>query len=244
MRLQANGDGKSIVELKVEVADTDLDEVSAEDQQIANELSGRENELNELRDRALAAKRHFDEIGSSGDAASAAGRVQSVYADMQTIAESFVRARTSERLLRWGIDHFRKRKQGPLLDKASTLFRTATGGAYERLVVEYDGDAPVLAGTDVAGVQKRVLAMSDGTRDQLYLALRLAAVEDYIERAEPMPFVADDIFVHFDDARTGYALKALGDLSTRCQVVVFTHHQRVLEIAEQVLSVKPNMVVL
>jgi len=39
--------------------------------------------------------------------------------------------------------------------------------------------------------------MSDGTVDQLYLALRIAAIEDYIDHAQPMPFIADDLFINF-----------------------------------------------
>ncbi|MEZ4546559.1 MAG: hypothetical protein R3B51_02035 [Thermodesulfobacteriota bacterium] len=40
--------------------------------------------------------------------------------------------------------------------------------------------------------------MSDGTADQLYLALRIAAIEDYLERSNALPFVADDLFINFD----------------------------------------------
>jgi uncharacterized protein YhaN len=67
-----------------------------------------------------------------------------------------------------------------------------TGGRYQRLVVQYDDDTAILAGVDEDDTVKVTSEMSDGTRGQLYLALRLAAVEDYIERSTPMPFVADD----------------------------------------------------
>ena len=44
--------------------------------------------------------------------------------------------------------------------------------------------------------------MSDGTRDQLYLSLRLATLEQHLSKGEPMPFVVDDILIGFDDNRT------------------------------------------
>ena len=78
--------------------------------------------------------------------------------------------------------------------------------------------------------------MSEATRDQLYLALRLAYIEDYASRAEPAPFVADDIFARFDDARASFALKTLGDLSVLAQPLVFTHHRHVVDIARRVLG--------
>ena len=53
--------------------------------------------------------------------------------------------------------------------------------------------------------------MSDGTLDQLYLALRLASIEQHLASQEPMPLVLDDIFIHFDDGRRGGGRAASGD---------------------------------
>ncbi len=44
--------------------------------------------------------------------------------------------------------------------------------------------------------------MSDGTRDQLYLSLRLATLEQHQSKGEPIPFVVDDVLIGFDDNRT------------------------------------------
>jgi hypothetical protein len=68
--------------------------------------------------------------------------------------------------------------------------------------------------------------MSTGTADQLYLALRVASVEDYLERANALPFVADDLFINFDDARAAAGFEVLGQLSTKTQILFFTHHQQ------------------
>lgn len=73
--------------------------------------------------------------------------------------------------------------------------------------------------------------MSEGTRDQLYLALRLAHLEDYAGRAEPAPFVGDDLFSTFDDARTGHGLETLAEIGGTVQPILFTHHRHVAEIA-------------
>ncbi len=76
--------------------------------------------------------------------------------------------------------------------------------------------------------------MSDGTRDQLYLSLRLASLEKYLETSEPMPFVVDDILVNFDDLRAAATLGALAELSKKTQVLFFTHHGRLVELAHEV----------
>ena len=73
--------------------------------------------------------------------------------------------------------------------------------------------------------------MSDGTLDQLYLSLRLATLEQHLSKGEPMPFVVDDILIGFDDNRTRICLEVLSELSLSTQVLLFTHHRRVLELA-------------
>lgn len=73
--------------------------------------------------------------------------------------------------------------------------------------------------------------MSDGTRDPLFLEFRLAHIEQYCASAEPLPFIADDLLVHFDDARSTATLELLSELGKKNQVLLFTHHQSVQEIA-------------
>jgi len=75
--------------------------------------------------------------------------------------------------------------------------------------------------------------MSDGTLDQLYLSLRLATLEKYLETKEPMPFIVDDILIRFDDDRARATLEVLADLSKKTQVLFFTHHARLAEMAKE-----------
>jgi uncharacterized protein YhaN len=73
--------------------------------------------------------------------------------------------------------------------------------------------------------------MSNGTRDQLYLALRLATLEWRLQSAESMPFIVDDILINFDDDRSRATLKAMAELAEKIQVILFTHHLRIPETA-------------
>ena len=83
-------------------------------------------------------------------------------------------------------------------------------------------------GTEAVGIE----GLSLGTADQLYLALRLASLEVYLESHEPIPLVVDDILIQFDDHRATAALQVLADLSRRTQVVLFTHHEHVCQLAQ------------
>jgi uncharacterized protein YhaN len=120
-----------------------------------------------------------------------------------------------------------------VLSRAGDLFSTLTRGAYAGLRDELDPSGkPVLLGVRPDDQEVAIAGMSDGSRDQLYLALRIATLEQHLKKGEPMPFVVDDILIGFDDHRTRVCLEVLAQLSRRIQVLVFTHHRRVLELAD------------
>ena len=82
------------------------------------------------------------------------------------------------------------------------------------------------------GQTVKVDGMSDGTADQLYLALRLASLEQYLEKNEPLPFIVDDILLRFDNERAGATLGVLSGLSEKTQVIFFTHHEHLMRLAD------------
>jgi uncharacterized protein YhaN len=118
------------------------------------------------------------------------------------------------------------------------LFGELTLGYFEGLKADYNDDGKiVLVGVRPGGRQAvAVEAMSEGARDQLFLALRLASLEAYQSIHEPIPFVVDDILIKFDDDRSVAALKALARLSESTQVIFFTHHDHLVELARQNLD--------
>ncbi len=90
-------------------------------------------------------------------------------------------------------------------------------------------------GKELVGVN----GMSDGTTDQLYLSLRLSSLESYLDNNEPMPFILDDILIKFDNERAIATLKVLAELSKKTQVIFFTHHHHLVELAE--VSIESNL---
>ena len=81
-----------------------------------------------------------------------------------------------------------------------------------------------------------VMGLSDGTRDQLFLALRLAGIERHLKEREPVPLIVDDVLVNFDDNRTCASLRCLAELAKKTQVILFTHHRHVIQSAQAVCS--------
>ena len=77
-----------------------------------------------------------------------------------------------------------------------------------------------------AGRTVRVAGLSTGTADQLYLALRIAAVEEFLDHGTALPFIADDLFINFDDDRAAAGFEVLSQLAKKTQVLLRTHAPR------------------
>jgi uncharacterized protein YhaN len=148
----------------------------------------------------------------------------------------------ASRLLRWAIDRYRERKQGPLLQRAGELFAQLTLGGFDRLVPDFEVTPPKLIAVRRTGERVPIEGLSEGTRDQLFLALRLAALDMHIASDTPLPFIADDLFVNFHDSRSRAGFAALGELSRKTQVIFLTHHQHLVEVARECVGREMNVV--
>ena len=104
---------------------------------------------------------------------------------------------------------------------AQALFTQLTGDRYDRFVLAEDLSIQAAArDEDVLHSQQY---RSDGTVDQLYLALRLAVARELIPTA---PLVLDDALVRFDDDRLATALEILKQEAAEKQVILFTCQSR------------------
>jgi uncharacterized protein YhaN len=230
------GDGLSFAELEQEVLAQDRATLARDLSEHDARVESITSEIARLAVRQADALRTRDAIAGRDAAATAAQERSAAVAAMTDAADRWARLHVASELLRWALDRFRKEKQGPMLARASELFAKLTLSEMVRLVAEYDdNDRPRLAAIRRNGSSVELDGLSTGTRDQLYLALRLSAVEAQVEVA-PMPFVADDLFVHFDDARASAAFEILGALSERTQVLYFTHHDHLVGVARRALG--------
>lgn len=241
--MEQEGDGLAVDDLEKECDEIDLDHVAAREESIATELDALRQQLTTAVEVRSLAREAFQAIGGDDAAAQAAATRQEAIAEMREVATRYVRVRTSAILLQWAIDRYRREKQAPLLKRAGELFATITRGSFSDLRVAYDDqDQAHLTGLRPDGEVVRVPGMSTGTADQLYLALRLASIGDYLERTEALPFVADDLFINFDDDRSAAGFEVLGKLAQETQVLFFTHHQHLVDIARNTLGASVHVV--
>ena len=225
------GDGLSLDDLEVEIGEEDLSTIAAR----LDDVKRQSGEAMSLRDDCLLLKKNAEaeraKIHGQADAATAEARRQEALARMAEVTERFIKVHIGARLLRWSIERYREEKRGPLLERASKIFSTLTLGSFQTLEIDYDGDTPQLMGRRPDGNHVDFDGLSDGTGDQLFLSLRLAAVEMQLQHAQPLPFIADDLFVNYSDDRAAQGFTALGDLAKKSQVIYFSHHDHLVEVA-------------
>jgi len=105
---------------------------------------------------------------------------------------------------------------------AAQIMGRLTDGRYDKVML--DQQLSVSARETGEIVSRELIALSQGTGDQLYLALRLAICDAVLP--EDAPLVLDDALVNFDDVRAEAALKLLQEISGQRQILLFTCHNR------------------
>jgi len=125
-------------------------------------------------------------------------------------------------------------KRPQILTDAEEIFERLTAGRYTRIVANV-GDGSFKA-VQRDGVAKTPKELSSGTREQLYLALRLAHVRKYCENAESLPLLTDDALVNFDDARVEETLKVLAEFAQDRQVILLTCRESTKTAFEKIVG--------
>ena len=244
MLAEASRDDEAGLRARLACASPADESGAADPAQAVLRLERRLAEADEALEQARAAdelaRRALDAIDGDDRAVQAREGLEQAAATVRAELPHWMRARLAHALLAQSMQRFRERSQGPMLGAASTLFAAMTGGEFERLETEAgDDDAPaVLQARRRGGRAIGVEAMSEGTRDQLHLALRLAALAQQRARGLLLPMVLDDVLMTSDDGR---ALRVLQALAEACegdggQIIVFTHHLHLLEPARRTLG--------
>ncbi|MCA9132053.1 MAG: AAA family ATPase [Planctomycetales bacterium] len=230
--------GMPLEEFIADAGQQDPDQVNAHLDALKDEIGQLEQRKSDESETIGAERTELRRMDGSGLAAEAQTQAEHCLAQIRSDAEQYIRLRLASAVLRKSIERFREQNKDPVLLRASELFSELTLGSFVGLRADYDEKGnPVLVGVRPDGKRSvGVEGMSEGTCDQLYLALRLSLLESYLGQREPIPFIVDDILVMFDDDRAVAALRALHRLAEQTQVIYFTHHEHIVHLARQHLG--------
>ena len=121
--------------------------------------------------------------------------------------------------LRDCVRDFQENALDPVADDAGRLLARMTGGRHQRVRLDQETMEPTVRGSSQNDAAVAVL--SRGTRDQLYLAIRLALV-DTLAGGISLPLIFDDPCVHFDAERLAATSRLLADIARERQVIILT----------------------
>jgi uncharacterized protein YhaN len=240
--VEEGGDGLAPAVLQAEVDATDATQAPLLMADLERDLQALRHDQEGVTAALAHASAELALIAGHDAAARAESDRQDALAGMANAAERYVKVHTATRLLKWAIDRYRETRQGPLLARAGEIFAALTLGSFRKLTVDFESEPLTLHGLRAQGELVGVAGMSDGTRDQLYLALRLAALELHLGQGHALPFIADDLFINYDDRRAHAGLEALARLSEQTQVIFLSHHDHLVPTVRAVFGAEVNVI--
>jgi uncharacterized protein YhaN len=221
-------EGEHLAELVEEARQSDKGTVAASLLELEDSIEYAEEQSREL-EREVTQLELGLRTYEGRDGADAAQELSVTAARVAELSSAWARRRLAAAVLERVVEQYRERHQGPVLTRASELFSRLTLGEYSKLQV---GLEETRLECVKGGQGLELEQLSRGTRFQLYLALKLASLEQYLKSAPPLPLVLDDVLVEWDDARARVALEVLAEYSERSQILLFTHLARDVAAAE------------
>lgn len=126
-----------------------------------------------------------------------------------------------------------ERERQPLaLAETSDYFRRLSSGRYQRVWTPLGEDTLKIDDTDSNILD--VSWLSRGTREQLFISLRLALSASFARHGSDLPLILDDVMVNFDTQRAKAAAKVLEEFAdSGKQIILFTCHEHISRIFQR-----------
>lgn len=237
-QLNAYAGGQSLDQFESEAAAYQPGEIDSEIQALNHEIQRHEEARANAYQAIGVLQARVEQMDGSDRAATLLQEQQNLLARIRREAEQYAKLTIAQDVLAKSIEHYRSQNEGAVLSRASLCFSRMTSGQYSTLRVDFNSDdEPVLYavrsdGTTLVPANR----LSDGTADALYLSMRIASLEVHLKSHRQIPLIVDDCLIQFDDERAAAALGVLSELSERTQVILFTHHSHLVDLAAATLT--------
>lgn len=211
--------GETELDAKRLALDSQLKELRTEIDRLRDERAKLEVELAQLLDGTVHAEwtQQREELESQ----------------LQKHVEQYLMYAMARELLRETRDLYERERQPKVLQRASHFLSTITGGRYVRVMAPFGEQKLVVERADGRHIDTG--ALSRGTAEQLYLAMRFALVEAYSAERDPLPIILDDILVNVDEERAVRCLEVIREVANRHQILMFTCHDYMRQLVTEKL---------
>ncbi len=167
---------------------------------------------------------------------------ESAHAELARVQELAATIDATLQLLRSAQDRVH-RDLAPVLGQAvGRWLPIVSGGAYSEISVD-PADLNVTVKEQATGQWRTARLLSEGTREQIFLLLRVAMAEHLVTTDERAPLILDEVTAQSDAERKVQMLQVLHRLSAERQVVLFTHDDDVVAWAQEALQAPQDRLV-
>ncbi len=160
-------------------------------------------------------------------------RRQTTMLEIEDGAKHYLRLKLGVAAAEQALRIYRDQHRSSMMARASEALKIISRDTYG-LTIQPDRDSEILVAVGANDGSKVASDPSKGTRFQLYLALRVAGYQEFVQSRRPVPFIADDIMETFDDFRAEEAFKLFAGMAAMGQVIYLTHHRHLCDIARNV----------
>ncbi|MFA6697685.1 MAG: AAA family ATPase [Eubacteriales bacterium] len=189
-------------------------------------LASKEKEITSLTESIQSATDKLNSLEENAQLESAHRKIDQARSDLWPLAYRYALLRTAAHICTKVKDSFLERMGDELLRPARQILESLTAGQYKGITpvddfTQLDYSFSLADGTS----QESVDILSRGTRDQVFLAVRLGRIKSL----KPAPIIIDDSFVNFDSGHLTRALDLIYDLSQRQQIFIMTCHPHLVD---------------
>jgi uncharacterized protein YhaN len=228
-------------QFSLELQEADADSIAGETYRLSEELKKVEAEFNAAFKKATLLDEQRTQFDGASRAADVAIGLESTRSQLATAVDRWAPLVLAQALMKHAIKKFEREHQPKMLAEVERLLQRMTLGRYTGIERKLDEHGTLLV-VDETGKRKEPHQLSTGTREQLYLAIRLAYIHHYCQDTEPLPIVMDDVLVNFDAERARQTLSVFAEVADNVQIIFLTCHQHMMDLVRDVLPANAAIV--
>lgn len=229
--LERAGEGAEAQRIRSLLEQGRRDEWEAEAARAREALEELEGRLEDIQSRLTLLRRELEEQQASTAIPELTETIEQRKAEWGELILRHRKAALLELLLDDALEEIHDARQPAVLRSASAFFRVVTDERYLR--IRQMREVQQVEVVMPSGAAVSATSLSRGTRDQLYLCLRLGLADAFAEQGTRLPLLMDDVLVNFDPERAEAMAKVLADAADRHQILLFTCHPETSALLER-----------
>lgn len=201
--------------------DWTLPEIERQRSETTDRLQVIRKEVTALVDEQVKVQHELSQMGASQTYSELQQLLEVRKAELEEMTSQWIVRKAVRESIRQTMSEWKEHQLPAVLTQANSWFNRLTADRYAKLGLTAEG---YFEAVTAEGQPFMMNELSQATKEQAYLSLRLALASELAERA-PFPIIMDDPFVHFDNERLSRMIEILTELQPSHQFLYFTCHQ-------------------